>query len=303
MRLHGIGIGKKELFSLARALHNNGYRISGSDEHIPGAWKVEMEEQGWQAGDDGWFPERITSDLDGVILGADIGPENPELLSAKESGVKVYSCAEFLYEYSRYKTRVVIGGSYGRTGIASVIMHVMNYHDKALDYMIESGPEAPENKVSLTDNNEFILITGDELPSSATDPTPKFHRFLPNIALLSGIAPEIPGVSPGEEGHEAAFRIFVDSIVKGGIVVYNEEDEKVKAIVEASENPIRKHPYRLPEYEESNGELLLETPEGPMPLNIPDKQMLFHLAGAKWICQHMGIDEDDFYEAMAMFAV
>ncbi|MBC9796535.1 Mur ligase domain-containing protein [Sinomicrobium weinanense] len=301
MRLHGIGIGNKELFSLAQALHHNGYEISGSDEHIPEIRRTEMEEQGWEAGPDGWFPERITSDLDGVILGAGTGPENPELLSAKEKGIKVYSCSGFLYEYSRYKTRVVIAGNYGRTSIASVIMQVMDYHDKGLDYVIESGPEDLKNRVCLTNDNEFILITGDESPSSGAEPSPKFHNYLPNIALLSGIATDTTE-DPSEEERLAKYRVFVDSIVKGGIAVYNEEDGEVKAIVEASENPIRKHPYRLPEYEESNGEILLETPEGAMPLNISDKQMLFHLAGAKWICQHMGIDEDDFYEALAVFA-
>ncbi|UGU17118.1 hypothetical protein LS482_04420 [Sinomicrobium kalidii] len=302
MRLHAIGIGKKELFSLVRELHRIGYAISGSDESIPEARRTVMMEQGWHTGEEGWFPEKITSDLDGVLLAPDIESDNPELLKARETGIKIYSYPELLYHFSRYKTRVVLGGSFAKPGIASVIMHVMDYHDKAVDYMIENNPEE-ENHVYLTEDNEFILITGGEFPSSAEDPTPGLHWYCPNIALLSGIAADAPETFSGKEDYEALFRVFVDSIVKGGIVVYNEEDGTVKEISETSENPIRKHPYRIPEYEEADGEILLETPEGPMPLEVSDKQILYHLAGAKWICQHMGVDEDDFYEALAVFAI
>jgi UDP-N-acetylmuramate: L-alanyl-gamma-D-glutamyl-meso-diaminopimelate ligase len=227
--------------------------------------------------------------------------DNPELLKAQELGLKIYSYPEFLYEQSKHKTRVVIGGSHGKTTITSMILHVMHYHDRDVDYMVGAQLEGFDVMVKLTDDNDFIVLEGDEYLSSPIDRRPKFHLYKPNIALLSGIAWDHINVFPTYENYVEQFSIFVDSIVKGGSINYNEEDPEVKRVVEASENPIRKIAYNTPEYTVDNGETLLETPEGPMPIEVFGKHNLNNLAGAKWICQHMGIDEDDFYEAISTF--
>jgi UDP-N-acetylmuramate: L-alanyl-gamma-D-glutamyl-meso-diaminopimelate ligase len=131
---------------------------------------------------------------------------------------------------------------------------------------------------------------------------PTFHLYKPNIALLSGIAWDHINVFPTFENYVAQFKIFTDSMVHGGIMVYNEEDATVKDVVESSENHIKKYPYQTANHFIENGTTFLETPEGDLPLEIFGKHNLQNLAGAKWICQHMGIDEDDFYEAIAIFS-
>ena len=292
MHLHCIGIGEDKLYTLARALRECGYVVSGSGEDISATQKSEMEEEGWPVTGETPSAGQIHTGLEGVITGAHVKPDHPELLKAADLEIKIYSVPEFLYEFARYKTRVVIGGDSGRAAIASVILHVLEYHNREVDHVISGEPE---HTAHLTKDNDFILLTGNDLPSSETDKTPEFHWYRPNIALLSGM-----GAETETEEH---FRIFVDRIVKGGIAVYNEEDEKLKIIVETSENPIRKHPYGRPEYEEENGAIILDTPEGPMPLELPDELALHHLVGAKWICQHMGVDEDDFYEAIAAYGM
>ena len=155
--------------------------------------------------------------------------------------------------------------------------------------------------VNLTSENEFMLIEGDEYLSSALDLRPKFHLYQPNIALLSGIAWDHINVFPTFDNYVEQFRIFVDKIVNGGILIYNEEDAVINEIVENTKNPIRKLPYTTPEYSIDGGVTYLETPEGPMPLEVFGKHNLSNLSGAKWICQNMGIDEEDFYEAIASF--
>jgi len=177
----------------------------------------------------------------------------------------------------------------------------MHYHDRDVDYMVGAQLEGFDVMVKLTDDNDFMILEGDEYLSSPIDMRPKFHLYKPNIALLSGIAWDHINVFPTYENYVEQFKIFVDSIVRGGSINYNEEDAEVKRIVEASENQIRKIPYTTPEYMVEDGETLLETPEGPMPIEIFGAHNLNNLAGAKWICQHMGIDEDDFYEAISTF--
>lgn len=301
MKIHFIAIGGAAMHNLALALHNKGYKITGSDDSIFDPSKSRLEAKGILPEKFGWFPEKITSKLDAVILGMHAKPDNSELLKAQEIGVKIYSYPEFLYEQSKLKTRVVIGGSHGKTTITSMILHVLNYHDIKVDYMVGAQLEGFDTMVHLTEENDFIVLEGDEYLSSPIDRRPKFHLYKPNIALLSGIAWDHINVFPTYENYVEQFRIFVDSIVNGGVMVYNEEDAEVKEVVEASENPIRKHAYKTPNYNVENGETLLDTPEGLMPVEIFGKHNLNNLSGAKWICQHMGVDEADFYEAIGTF--
>ncbi|UII78469.1 UDP-N-acetylmuramate--L-alanine ligase [Flagellimonas sp. CMM7] len=301
MKIHFIAIGGSAMHNLALALEHKGYEITGSDDVVFEPSKSRLKEKGLLPEEFGWYPEKIHDELDAVILGMHAKPDNPELQKAQDIGIKIYSYPEFLYEQSKYKTRVVIGGSHGKTTITSMILHVLHYHDIAVDYMVGAQLEGFNRMVHLTEENDFIVLEGDEYLSSPIDRRPKFHLYKPNIALLSGIAWDHINVFPTFENYVEQFQIFVDSVVRGGSVTYNEEDLEVKKVVEATENAIRKFPYSTPKYSVEDGETLLDTPEGEMPIAIFGKHNLNNLAGAKWICQNMGVDEDDFYEAIASF--
>ena len=301
MRKHFIAIGGAAMHNLALALYNKGYQVTGSDDAIFEPSKSRLEKKGLLPAEMGWFPEKITGDIEAIILGMHAKADNPELLKAQELGLKIYSYPEFLYEQSKNKTRVVIGGSHGKTTITSMILHVMHYHNIEVDYMVGAQLEGFDTMVHLTHENDFIVLEGDEYLSSPIDRRPKFHLYQPNIALLSGIAWDHINVFPTFDNYVEQFEIFVNQITKGGILVYNEEDATVKKVAEESTNPIRKIPYTTPTYTVEDGTTLLDTPEGPMPIEVFGAHNLNNLAGAKWICQNMGVDEADFYEAIASF--
>ncbi len=301
MKIHFIAIGGSAMHNLAMALDEKGYEISGSDDAIFEPSKSRLETRGLLPKEFGWFEEKITTNIDAIVLGMHAKEDNTELKKAQELGIKIYSYPEFLYEQSKDKTRVVIGGSHGKTTITSMILHVLHYHDMKVDYMVGAQLEGFDTMVHLTKENEFIILEGDEYLSSPIDRRPKFHLYKPNIALLSGIAWDHINVFPTFENYVDQFRIFTDSIINGGIMVYNEEDIEVKNVVEESTNHIKKYPYKTPEYKIENGITFLNTSDGKLPLEIFGKHNLENLAGAKWICQHIGIDEEDFYEAIVSF--
>jgi UDP-N-acetylmuramate: L-alanyl-gamma-D-glutamyl-meso-diaminopimelate ligase len=301
MNIHFIAIGGSAMHNLAMALEQKGYEITGSDDAIFEPSKSRLNKRGLLPEEFGWFPEKITNSLDAVILGMHAKPDNPELKRAQEIGIKIYSYPEFLYEQSKNKTRVVIGGSHGKTTITSMILHVLHYYDLKVDYMVGAQLEGFDTMVHLTEENEFVILEGDEYLSSPIDRRPKFHLYKPNIALLSGIAWDHINVFPTFENYLEQFEIFTDSITNGGIMVYNEEDEEVKNIIEKSLHPIKKYSYSTPDHTIENGVTYIDTPDGALPLEIFGKHNLQNLAGAKWICQHVGVDQDDFYEAIASF--
>ncbi|OAB79626.1 UDP-N-acetylmuramate--L-alanine ligase [Cochleicola gelatinilyticus] len=301
MHIHFIAIGGSAMHNLALALHNKGEQITGSDDEIFDPSKSRLEAKRLLPESYGWFPEKITTSIDAVILGMHAKADNPELLKAKELGLKIYSYPEYLFEQSKHKTRVVIGGSHGKTTITSMILHVMHYHNKEVDYMVGAQLEGFDTMVHLTEENDFMVLEGDEYLSSPIDRRPKFHLYQPNIALLSGIAWDHINVFPTYENYVEQFQIFLEQITDGGAIIYNEEDPEVKRVVEASEARIKKYPYTTPEYTVENNETLLETPEGAMPIEVFGKHNLNNLEGARWVCQLMGVDADDFYEAIATF--
>ena len=302
MKVHFIAIGGAAMHNLALALHLKGYEVSGSDDAIFDPSKSRLKAHGLLPQDLGWYPEKITLNLDAIIIGMHAKSDNPELLKAQSMGLKIYSYPEFIYEQSKDKTRVVIGGSHGKTTITAMILHVLNYHGQSCDYMVGAQLEGFDVMVQLTDANDFIVLEGDEYLSSPLDLRPKFHHYKPNIALISGIAWDHINVFPTFENYKNQFSIFLDSIVNGGSITYNEEDSEVRQLVEYNENPIRRFPYKTAEFRIVEGVTYLETDEGPIPLEIFGAHNLNNLAGAKWICQQMGINEMDFYEAIGSFS-
>ncbi|WP_080778268.1 UDP-N-acetylmuramate--L-alanine ligase [Chryseobacterium phocaeense] len=301
MKTHFIAIGGSAMHNLAIALKDKGYQVTGSDDAIFEPSKSRLEKKGILPQEMGWFPEKITADIDAVILGMHAHQDNPELARAKELGLKIYSYPEFLYEQSKNKTRVVIAGSHGKTTITSMILHVLNFHQKDVDFMVGAQLEGFDCMVKLTQDNDFMVLEGDEYLSSPIDLRSKFLLYQPNIALMSGIAWDHINVFKTFDDYIDQFRKFVASITPGGVLVYNEEDAEVVKVVDAAENYFRKIPYKTPEYEITNGKVYLKTEMGDVPLSVFGSHNLLNMEGARHICQQLGIMDEAFYEAIMSF--
>ena len=300
-KVHFIAIGGSAMHNLAIALHEKGYHVSGSDDAIFEPSATRLKQRGLLPEEMGWFPEKITADLDAVILGMHAHADNPEMLRAQELGLKIYSYPEYLYEQSKDKTRVVIAGSHGKTTITSMVLHVLHYHGKEVDYMVGAQLEGFDVMVKLTEENDFMVMEGDEYLSSTLDRRPKILLYQPNIALISGIAWDHVNVFPTFENYVHQFELFVDSITAGGALIYNAEDETLVKVVENSEKALKKFPYQTPKYTIEDGISFLETSEGPIPLEVFGKHNLNNLEGARLICNQLGVMDEDFYEAIQSF--
>lgn len=301
MKTHFIAIGGSAMHNLAIALKDKGYEVSGSDDAIFEPSKSRLEKKGILPSELGWFPEKITQNIDAAILGMHAHQDNPELAKAKELGLKIYSYPEFLYEQSKNKTRVVIGGSHGKTTITSMILHTLQFHRREVDYMVGAQLEGFDCMVKITDDNDFMVLEGDEYLSSPIDSRSKFLLYHPNIALISGIAWDHINVFKTFEDYTVQFKKFVETITPGGILVYNEEDKEVVKVVENAENYFRKIPYCTPKYKIENETVFLQTEMGDIPLSIFGRHNLLNMEGARLICQQMGIMEEEFYEAIMSF--
>jgi UDP-N-acetylmuramate: L-alanyl-gamma-D-glutamyl-meso-diaminopimelate ligase len=299
MRIHFIAIGGSAMHNLAIALHKKGYQISGSDDVIFEPAKSRLHKYGLLPAEMGWDENRISNDLDAVILGMHARIDNPELLKAQELGVKIYSYPEYIYEQSKNKLRVVIGGSHGKTTITSMILHVLNYYKRDFDYLVGAQLAGFETMVKVTKEAPVMIIEGDEYLSSPIDRRPKFHLYKANIAVISGIAWDHINVFPTYADYTLQFNKFIDTIEAKGTLIYCKADADLNEIVLNSKADVTKIGYAIPEHEIRNGITYL-LPEKTA-LKIFGDHNLMNLNAAKWVCKQLDISESDFDTAIASF--
>ncbi|NQV03432.1 MAG: peptidoglycan synthetase [Bacteroidia bacterium] len=301
MNIHFIAIGGSAMHNLAIALQEKGYHVTGSDDEIFEPSKSRLAARGLLPLTEGWVPERITNQLDAVILGMHAKADNPELIRAKELDVKIFSYPEYLYEQSKEKKRIVIGGSHGKTTITAMILHVLDKTGIDCDYMVGAQLEGFDVMVRLTEEAPYIIFEGDEYLTSPLDRRPKFHLYKPDIALLSGVAWDHINVFPTFENYLEQFIQFIRLIEPKGTLIFCREDAELNRICQDTRDDIKVIPYELPDYKIEQGTTWLETGKKRYPLHIFGHHNLLNLNGARCVCEQLGISNETFDEAISSF--
>ena len=301
MNVHFIAIGGSAMHNLAIALSRKGVNVTGSDDEIFEPSRTRLEKQGILPEKLGWNVDAITSDLDAVILGMHARIDNPELLKAKELNIPIYSYPEYLYEQSKDKIRVVIGGSHGKTTITSMLLHAINKLGINVDYMVGAQLEGYDCMVKLSEDAKIMILEGDEYLSSPIDRRPKFHLYKPTVAIISGIAWDHINVFPTFENYVEQFDIFCSLIDSKGLLIYNSEDEEVNKLGQKYSSEIKTIPYSTPEFVPTDQGTKLTFEGNKYDLKIFGPHNLQNLIGAMRLGEAIGIEPTDFLNAMSDF--
>src|ERR1700761_9290658 len=300
MKVHFIAIGGSVMHQLAIALKRKGYTVTGSDDEIFEPAKSNLEKEGLLPSVIGWQPASIQPNLDAVILGMHAKGDNPELARAKELGLPIYSFPEYIYQESRQKKRVVVGGSHGKTTTTAMIMTVLKHAQRDFDYLVGARLEGFSQSVDIT-RAPLIVCEGDEYPASALERRPKFHFLFPHIAIITGIAWDHINVFPTFDNYLEQFRIFIDKIEPGGVLIYNETDPVLKKLVEEHPDNLRKIAYGVPQHRIENG-ITLVTLEGQTgALQVFGDHNLLNLHAAFLVASQLGMNAKTFLAGMRSF--
>lgn len=300
MHVHFIAIGGSAMHNLAIALSRKGYKVTGSDDEIFEPSKSRLAENGILPNQIGWQPEIISDKIDAIILGMHARKDNPELLRAQELGLKIYSYPEFIYEQSKDKIRIVIGGSHGKTTITSMILHVMDKLNIKTDFLVGALLEGFDCMVQLSDA-KYIVLEGDEYLSSPLDLRPKFHWYAPHFALITGIAWDHINVFPTFENYVEQFKIFTDKIEPNGALIYYAADKELQKLGTILRPDITQYLYNIPDYKIKDGQTFLFSGSKEYPLNIFGEHNLQNLLGAKILLNRIGVSNQDFCKAITSF--
>jgi UDP-N-acetylmuramate: L-alanyl-gamma-D-glutamyl-meso-diaminopimelate ligase len=301
MKIHFIAIGGAVMHNLAIALKRKGHQVTGSDDKIVDPAKTNLSNEGIMPATIGFDANNITEDLDAVILGMHARENNPELLKAQELGIKIYSFPEYIYEVSKNKQRVVIAGSHGKTTITSMVMHVLKGTGYDFDYLVGAKVKGFDTSVKITENAPIIILEGDEYLASPINRESKFLFYKPNAALISGIAWDHINVFPEYEGYVEQFRKFAYSVEEWGFLTWYKEDEELKRIFNAFDAKVRTRPYDTHPHVVKNNKTYLMTDFGEIGILVFGQHNLQNISGAKYICNEIGVFDEDFYRAIATF--
>jgi len=301
MRVHFIAIGGSAMHNLAIALHKKGFEVTGSDDVMFEPSVSRLAKYNILPPENGWYPEKITTNLDAIILGMHARVDNPELLKAQELGIKVYSYPEYIYEQSKDKLRVVIGGSHGKTTITSMILHVLQAAGKDFDYLVGAQLEGFETMVKLTKEAPIMVIEGDEYLASPIDRRPKFHLYKANIGVISGIAWDHINVFPTFQSYIDQFKIFIETIQPNGKLIYSQTDTLLNDVVVNDNSVVEKQPYKLPDYTIENGITTIISDGKKYPLEVFGDHNLLNMQAARLVCESLNITSANFYQYITTF--
>ena len=301
MKVHLIAIGGSAMHNMAIALKQKGFEVTGSDDEIFEPSKSRLAQRGLLPKEEGWFSENIHSNLDAVIVGMHARADNPELLKAKELGIRIFSYPEYIYEQSKDKIRIVIGGSHGKTSTTAMILHVMKECGMQYDYLVGAQLEGFDCMVKFSDEARYTVIEGDEYLSSPIDRRPKFHLYYPQIAVITGIAWDHINVFPTFENYVDQFSIFIDKISHDGSLVYCSDDIVLQELVSNHCSPVKRLPYTTHPHHIEDGQTHLTTSSGDFPIQIFGDHNLQNLSAALLVCKSIGIKEEKFYNAISTF--
>lgn len=301
MKIHFIAIGGSAMHNLAIALKRSGYEVSGSDDEIFEPSRSRLKKEAILPPKSGWFPEKITSDLEAVILGMHAREDNPELQKAQKLGLSIYSYPAYIYEQTKNQKRIVIGGSHGKTTITSMVLHASKELNISTNYMVGAQLEGYDCMVKLNKDSRFAVLEGDEYLSSPIDRRPKFHLYQPDVGFISGIAWDHINVFPSFENYIKQFDIFCSKINSKGSLIYNNEDAEVNKLGLKWSKKIKVIPYQTPQYEIKNNRSIVYFEDITYEMKIVGAHNLQNMMGAMEICKTMGIQPHDFLVAMQNF--
>ena len=300
--IHFIAIGGAAMHNLAIVLAQKGCNVTGSDDEIYEPSRTKLDNVGILPTQMGWFPDKIHTDIDAIILGMHARADNPELIKAQALGLKIYSYPEYIYSQSVHKQRIVIAGSHGKTTTTAMILHVLKHQNRNFDYMVGAKIEGFDTMTKLSDDAPVIVIEGDEYLSSPIDRRPKFYHYHHHIALITGIAWDHINVYPTFEGYVQQFENLADASPKSGYLTYDQSDELLNAVAQKPRADLLTVGYEAHPHLLKNGKTFLLTPENEE-VEVPffGLHNMKNLAGAKNILTQIGVTDKAFYEAIMSF--
>jgi len=209
--------------SVAAALRERGFKVSGSDESVYPPMSIFLEERGIKL-HQGYAKENIPVDADVVVIGNAMKRGNPEVEAVLNRKLFYLSLPEVLKNYFlRGKHNLVVTGTHRKTTTTSLLTWIMEKAGRKPGYLIGGIPKNLGQGARLNDSKYFV-IEGDEYDSAFFDKRSKFIHYLPELVIVNNVEFDHADIFRNLDEIKLSFRRLLNIVPQNGMVLVNGDD-------------------------------------------------------------------------------
>jgi UDP-N-acetylmuramate: L-alanyl-gamma-D-glutamyl-meso-diaminopimelate ligase len=237
--VHFVGICGTAMASVAAAMKERGYSVTGSDQNIYPPMSDFLAEQKIPV-IAGYDEKNLASNPDLVVIGNAISRGNPEAEAALERKLRYCSLPELLKEFFiRGKRSLVVTGTHGKTTTTSLLTWVFEHNGKNPSYLIGGIPNNLHQGARFTES-EFFIIEGDEYDTAFFDKRSKFVHYLPEVVVINNIEFDHADIFENLAAIQLSFKRLINIVPRNGLLLANGDDPNVTSLLHIKHCPIQR---------------------------------------------------------------
>jgi len=220
---HFLGICGTAMASVAAALQERGFKVSGSDENVYPPMSTFLQKKGITL-KQGYRADNVPVDADVVVIGNVMKRGNPEVEAVLNRKLFYLSLPEVLKNYFlRGRHNLVVTGTHGKTTTTALLAWIMEKAGRKPGYLIGGIPKNFGEGARLNDSKYFV-IEGDEYDTAFFDKRSKFVHYLPELVIVNNIEFDHADIFKDLDEIKLSFRRLLNIVPQNGMVILNGDD-------------------------------------------------------------------------------
>ena len=237
--VHFIGIGGTAMASVAAAMQEKGFQVTGSDQNIYPPMSNFLAERRIPVAL-GYAEQNLAGKPDLVVVGNAISRGNPEAEYVLDHRLRYCSLPELLKEYFiRGKRSLVVTGTHGKSTTTSLLAWVFDHNRLNPSFLIGGIPTNFGQGARFT-NSEWFIIEGDEYDTAFFDKRSKFVHYLPEVAIVNNLEFDHADIFDNLAAIQLAFKRFINLIPRNGQLLANGDDPNLAPLLNVTHCPVKR---------------------------------------------------------------
>src|SRR5436189_411248 len=237
--VHFVGICGTAMASVASAMREKGFQVTGSDQNVYPPMSTVLAEQKIEV-KNGYAERNLAHKPDLVVIGNAVSRGNPEAEFVLDHKLRYCSLAALLAEFFiRGKRALVVSGTHGKTTTTSLLAWVFEHNGLNPSFFIGGIPTNLGQGARFTDS-EWFIIEGDEYDTAFFDKRSKFIHYLPEVAIINNVEFDHADIFKDLESIQTSFKHFIRLVPLNGLLLGNGYDQNLESLLTLTHCPVKR---------------------------------------------------------------
>lgn len=237
--VHFVGICGTAMASVAAAMKERGFHVTGSDSNVYPPMSTFLVERKIEVSP-GYSEQNLAYKPNLVVIGNAISRGNPEAEAVLDRKLRYCSLPELLKEFFiRGKRSLVVTGTHGKTTTTSLLTWVFEHNGLNPSFLIGGIPNNFSQGARFTDS-EWFIIEGDEYDTAFFDKRSKFQHYLSEVAVANNLEFDHADIFENLAAIQTSFRRFFNLVPRNGLLLANGDDPNLAPLLENVPCPLKR---------------------------------------------------------------